>query len=562
MGKKKEMVEVNGLAVETVSAEESFMEDMMQQGESESVEEGLNPGMESGADGSEDMADDADDSGEDTLADFMEEENSLMESAEDAEEEMLEGEQRDEIWERQDMGGADICENGENEKETFMDEASELAENAIGLKDATMEAAAEEPVVELPAPARPKRSSRKKKTVPDNVESGAEDGFPAMDADYGDALTLDSGSPEDVDEWHEAYDETEGGNAAGAVGEAIEETVDEALATAEGEAPPSSAAEKRQADPAPRRAAGGKRAGAPVLTLEARGEVETEESREDAIWHEIHNAYRTRRILTGQLGGIEQTDNGKTIAIVDYKGFRIVIPLKEMMINVGRNPSGQEYAELMLRQNKILGNMLGAEIDFIVKGIDSKARSVVASRRDAMLKKRQIFYLDTDASGMYRVHEGRIVQARVTAVAEKVLRVEVFGVECSIMARDLAWDWIGDAHERFSVGDQVLVRVLSVRRDGLEDIAVKADIKSVSQNTSHDNLKKCRIQSKYAGKVTDIHKGVVYIRLSNGVNAVAHSCYDYRTPGKKDDVSFAVTRLDEERGVAVGIITRILRRNL
>nr|WP_300789107.1 S1 RNA-binding domain-containing protein [uncultured Acetatifactor sp.] len=562
MGRKKEMVEVNGLAVETVSAEESFMEDMMQQGESESVEEGLNPGMESGADGSGDMADDADDFGEDTLADFLEEENSLMESAEDAEEEMLEGEQRDEIRERQDMGGADICENGENEKETFMDEASELAENAIGLKDATMEAAAEEPVVELPAPARPKRSSRKKKTVPDNVESGAEDGFPAMDADYGDALTLDSGSPEDVDEWDEAYDETEGGNAAGAVGEAIEETVDEALATAKGEAPPSSAAEKRQADPAPRRAAGGKRAGAPVLTLEARGEVETEESREDAIWHEIHNAYRTRRILTGQLGGIEQTDNGKTIAIVDYKGFRIVIPLKEMMINVGRNPSGQEYAELMLRQNKILGNMLGAEIDFIVKGIDSKARSVVASRRDAMLKKRQIFYLDTDASGMYRVHEGRIVQARVTAVAEKVLRVEVFGVECSIMARDLAWDWIGDAHERFSVGDQVLVRVLSVRRDGLEDIAVKADIKSVSQNTSHDNLKKCRIQSKYAGKVTDIHKGVVYIRLSNGVNAVAHSCYDYRTPGKKDDVSFAVTRLDEERGVAVGIITRILRRNL
>lgn len=206
--------------------------------------------------------------------------------------------------------------------------------------------------------------------------------------------------------------------------------------------------------------------------------------------------------------------------------------------------------------------MLGAEIDFIVKGIDSKSRSVVASRKDAMLKKRQIFYLDTDSSGLYRIYDGRIVQARVIAVAEKVIRVEIFGVECSIMARDLSWDWIGDAHERFSVGDQVLVRILSVRRESLEDIGVKADIKSVSQNTNHDNLKKCRIQSKYAGKVTDVHKGVVYIRLSNGVNAVAHSCYDYRTPGKKDDVSFAVTRLDEERGVAVGIITRIIRQNL
>ena len=92
---------------------------------------------------------------------------------------------------------------------------------------------------------------------------------------------------------------------------------------------------------------------------------------------------------------------------------------------------------------------------------------------------------------MYRVYEGRIVQARVIAVAEKVVRVEVFGVETSILARDLAWDWIGDAHERFSVGDEVLVRILSVRRNSLEDLGIKADIKSISENTDRDNLQKC-----------------------------------------------------------------------
>ncbi|MDD4509904.1 MAG: RNA-binding protein, partial [Oscillospiraceae bacterium] len=192
-----------------------------------------------------------------------------------------------------------------------------------------------------------------------------------------------------------------------------------------------------------------RKAAAPILTIEAHTEAETQESIEDTIWHEIHNAYRTRKILTGYLGGIEQTDNGKTLVIVEYKGFRIIIPLKEMMINLGRSPSGAEYDELVRRHNKILGTMLGAEIDFMVKGIDSKTRSAVASRKEAMLKKRQIFYLNTDAAGMYRIYEGRIVQARVIAVAEKVVRVEVFGVECSILARDLAWDWIGDAHERF-----------------------------------------------------------------------------------------------------------------
>jgi ribosomal protein S1 len=290
--------------------------------------------------------------------------------------------------------------------------------------------------------------------------------------------------------------------------------------------------------------------------------VETQEEREETIWHEIHNAYRTCRMLTGRLGGVESTDTGKTIVVASYKGFRIVIPLKEMMINVGRNPSGQEYADLMQRQNKILGTMLGAEIDFIVKGIDSGTRSVVASRRDAMLKKRQIFYMDTDQAGRYRVHENRVVQARIIAVAEKVVRVEVFGVECSIMARDLAWDWIGDAHERFFVGDPVLVRILGVKRENLEELSIKADIKSVTLDTNLANLKKCRVQGKYAGAVTDVHKGVVYIRLNNGVNAVAHACYDYRTPGKKDEVSFAVTRVDEERGVAVGIITRIIKQTL
>ena len=284
-----------------------------------------------------------------------------------------------------------------------------------------------------------------------------------------------------------------------------------------------------------------RKADAPVLTIESGDEIETEDAREAAAWHEIHNAYRTRRILSAPLGGIEQTDSGKTIVA----------------------PSAASSTDSMtVRQMKLLGNMLGAEIDFVILGIDSKSRSVVASRREAMMRKRQLFYFSPDANGEYRVREGRVVQARVIAVADKSIRVEIFGVECSIMARDLAWDWIGDAHDRFAVGDQILVRVTEVSKASQEELSVHSDVKSVTENTSREALKRCRVQSKYAGRVTDVHKGIVYVRLSNGVNAVAHSCYDRRTPGKKDDVSFVVTKLDEERSIAVGIITRIIRQNL
>lgn len=298
-----------------------------------------------------------------------------------------------------------------------------------------------------------------------------------------------------------------------------------------------------------------------ILTLESDAAIETQKSKEDLIWHEITNAYRTRRILTGMLGGIEKLEGGATITIVYYKNFRVVIPITEMMINLVEDET-HNYGELSLRQNKIVNTMLGCEIDFIIKGLDSKERSIVASRKDAMLKKRQIFYFDQDSSGTPKVYPDRVVQARVISVAEKVVRAEIFGVETSIPARDLSFDWLGDARERFHVGDHILVRIQEVKAEDPEHISVRADVKSVKGDTSKANLALCKVQGKYAGTVEDIHNGTVFVRLQIGVNAIAHTCYDSRTVGKKDEVSFVVTHIDSERNVALGIITRIIRQNL
>lgn len=300
---------------------------------------------------------------------------------------------------------------------------------------------------------------------------------------------------------------------------------------------------------------------AAILTLDSDAVLETAQLKADLIWHDIQNAYRTRKILTGTLGGIEKTETGNLIAVIYYKEFRAVIPITEMMINLLQDEA-HDYGSLSLRQNKVLNNMLGCEIDFIIKGLDTKTRSIVASRKEAMLKKRQIFYLDQDVSGQTKVYVDRIVQARVIAVAEKVVRAEIFGIETSIPARDLSFDWLGDARERFHVGEHILVRILNVEGDTPETLSVQADVKSVEGNTSKENLKKCHVQGKYAGTVEDIHKGTVFVRLELGVNAIAHSCYDNRTVGKKDIVSFVVTHIDEDRNVAVGIITRIIKQNI
>ena len=61
------------------------------------------------------------------------------------------------------------------------------------------------------------------------------------------------------------------------------------------------------------------------------------------------------------------------------------------MINLSGD--GRENADTLNRQVRIANNMLGCDIDFIIKDLDTKSRSVVASRKDAMLKKRQTFYI-------------------------------------------------------------------------------------------------------------------------------------------------------------------------
>ena len=69
-----------------------------------------------------------------------------------------------------------------------------------------------------------------------------------------------------------------------------------------------------------------------ILTIDAHDEVQSEEDREAALWHDIQNAYRTRRILTGTLDSVERTEAGMTVAVVSYNGFRVVIPHKEMLL--------------------------------------------------------------------------------------------------------------------------------------------------------------------------------------------------------------------------------------
>ena len=298
-----------------------------------------------------------------------------------------------------------------------------------------------------------------------------------------------------------------------------------------------------------------------ILTIELHDEIMSERERERSVWHEFRNSYYTKRILTGTLDSLETSPNGYLMAVVMYKGFRVVIPLREMLIAPRVWPEYMAKLKPAERLELYVNERMGADIDFIVMG--SIGQAVAGSRREAMLRKRQRFYMmDRSDTDQPLIYPGRVVQARVVHVASKKLTVEAFGVECRIGASGLSWEWIGDARERYAVGDRVVIRVLTIDRQSVDKIEITADIRSICKNTSLDALQRCKPQDKYVGRVTDNHGGVVFIRLNNGANAIAHTCRDFRRPGRNDVVSFVVTKLDEKKSAAIGIITRIIRQNL
>ena len=289
-------------------------------------------------------------------------------------------------------------------------------------------------------------------------------------------------------------------------------------------------------------------------------EEEQEDDEFETLWNELVTYYRARRILPVIVTGIERTQLAGNVVVTYYKDQRILVPMTEMMINLSEE-RGEGYT-LSERLERVCNTMLGAEIDVIIKGMDKKNGSVVASRQDAMMRKRQKFYLTPLSDGLPQVREGRIVEGRIIGVTQLVARVELFGVETTLAASELSWDWLPNVSDKFHVGDKLNVLIKELKGDSIDNLRIVADVKSITTNVSMENLKKCQVQNKYIGEITNVRNGLAYIRLKIGVNAMAHTNYDRRTPGKGDIVSFVITRINPEYGNVTGIITKIIKQSI
>lgn len=272
---------------------------------------------------------------------------------------------------------------------------------------------------------------------------------------------------------------------------------------------------------------------------------------DDVKWNYMAGAARRKLVLTGIVSGLESMDGNSPVCVVDYEGIRVLIPGRQMFLD-----DWPENEEIPLEHRMRLGRMLGATIDFILVGVDLKNHAAVASRKAAMLQRQAKFY----ATG--RVKVGIRVACRVIGVGNNRITVEAVGVDSVISASALSWEWFPDVTDLYSTGDLVVARVMAIVQDeATGHFSVRLSVKAATENPDLPALRKLVPGSNYFGVVTGVYDRLIFVRLQAGANAKTKLYHTKQIPSKLDTVSFQVRSVDEESGVAFGLITRIIRRH-
>ena len=251
---------------------------------------------------------------------------------------------------------------------------------------------------------------------------------------------------------------------------------------------------------------------------------------------------------------MERPENNQNIslAVIYHGDYKVIIPAEEAVVPP-EDFRGQKPEDVM---HYLITKRLGAEVDFIVKGVDAGEGVAVASRLEAMRAKRKEYYMGTDRDGNYRIYSDLNAEARVVSVIRAGIFVDLFGIEVYIPLRELSYQRWMDAQVYFQPGQRILVKVLSVDRTDRNHIKVTASVKRASENPYEKALKRYSVGNRYVGTVSMVDTNGVFVALDGGVDCLCS--YPKRgRPPRGSRVTVRILGINEESNRIWGAITHI-----
>lgn len=292
----------------------------------------------------------------------------------------------------------------------------------------------------------------------------------------------------------------------------------------------------------------------PILAIDEQRSVETDEDklRNDIL--DLVESMKGRKILTGTIQGVERSADNPDIsyAVVYHGEFKIIIPAGETVEPPAdfRDRSPGDVMHYMVTKR------LGAEVDYIVKGVDPKTGIAAASRLDAMAQKRKDYYFGTDRDGNNLIYEGLCAEVRVVSVIRAGIFVDLFGLEIYIPLRELSYQRWMDADSHFQPGQRVLVKLLSLDRRDRSNVKVTASVKQAGENPYEKALRRYTVGSRYVGTVSMVDTNGVFVALDGGIDCLCS--YPKRgRPPRGARVTVRIIGMNNETNRIWGAITHM-----
>ena len=251
-----------------------------------------------------------------------------------------------------------------------------------------------------------------------------------------------------------------------------------------------------------------------VVSIDDRPTVETDADKARDALLDLVESFKTRRILTGTIQGVERpADNpSRSLAVLYHGDFKVIIPAEEA-VEPPDDFRGRDPGDVL---HYMLTKRLGAEVDYIVKGIDGNAGIAAASRLEAMAAKRREYYFGTDRDGNNLLYSGICAEGRVVSVIRAGIFVDLFGVETYIPLRELSYQRMLDASANFQPGQRILVKILEIDRSDRNHIRVSASIKQAGENPYEKALRRYSVGNRYVGTVSMVDTTGVFVALDGG----------------------------------------------
>ena len=260
---------------------------------------------------------------------------------------------------------------------------------------------------------------------------------------------------------------------------------------------------------------------------------------------------KTQRVLTGAIQGVEQAGS-RSLAVLYHGDFKIIIPADQAVLLV-EDRQGRSPEEIL---SDTLNKRLGAEIDYIIKGIDQESGIAVGSRLEAMEIKRRQYYFGRDRDGNNLIYEGVCAEARIVSVIRAGIFVDLFGLEVYIPLRELSYQRLMDAGVQYQTGQRVLVKILKIDRSDRSHIQVTASVKQAGENPYEKALKRYSVGNRYVGTVSMVDTTGVFVALDGGIDCLCS--YPKRgRPPRGSRVTVRILGINHESNRIWGAITHI-----